>query len=156
MIQYIFLIAILFTPIIYGIIYTFIEKNKNIIKIIIIFYSLFIFFYFLFFLYYYLIYSNELISFSIIFFIISFIILIILIRKDFSFNDASLLFSLNTVIFSIIGNIRPSGDYFIIIYFIYLAILYYLLFFINIIVQFNNSLKRKKQFNANIQQRDDV
>lgn len=154
MIQYIFLIIILFAPIIYGLFYTFVEKNKNIIKIIIIFYLLFIFIYFLFFIYYYLIYSKELISFSIIFFIISFIILIILLHKNFSFNDASLLFSFNTVIFSIIGYIRPSGDYFIIFYFIYLAIFYYVLFFINIVVQFNNSIKRKKQSDADIAERD--
>lgn len=154
MIQYIFSIIILLIPIIYGLIYTFVEKNKNIIKTIIIFYLLFIFIYFLFFIYYYLIYSKELISFSIIFIIISFIILIILLHKNFSFNDASLLFSFNTIIFSIIGYIRPSGDYFIIIYFIYLLILYYILFFINIIIQFKNSRKRKKQSDANPSERD--
>lgn len=69
-------------------------------------------------------------------------------KKYFSFNDINLFFIINAIITFIImntGDIKDEGFYYtLIIYYIFFIPLCWILFFINILVQYNNSQKRKK------------
>lgn len=95
---------------------------------------------------------------------LSFMFFSIFLDKIFTFNDINLLFYSNIIVFIIVSIIgckigycpRGSGMYVIVIYSIFLLIVYYLLFFINIVIQFNNSIKRKnqKQSDTNPPKRD--
>lgn len=148
---------ILVMPIIYSLSYIFVEKNRNNIKKIFLLYILFFIFYFLCFIFYLNFLSIEkdisksLIFFSIVLFILSFIFFSMLLDKFFTFNDVSLLFGTNIIIFIIAGIVgckigycpREFGVYIILIYSIFLLTIYYILFFINMVIQFKNSEKRK-------------
>lgn len=154
---------ILAIPIIYSLCNIFIEKNRNIIKKIFILYILFFISYYLSFTLYLNFISIEkdisdsLIFFSIVFFILSFIIFSIVLDKFFTFNDVNLLFGTSIMMLIIVGIVgckmgycpRESGIYIILLYSIFLLTIYYILFFINIVIQLKNSEKRKKQSDEN-------
>lgn len=79
---------------------------------------------------------------------------IFLIKKYFSFNDINLFYIINIILIIIIISIKYKGEeyfYNVILFFIPLC---WILFFINIFVQNNNSRKRKKQSDANPPKRD--
>lgn len=82
-----------------------------------------------------------------------FIIYIIYLKKYFSFNDINLFYIINIILIiikiSITNNNNEEYFYNLIFYFFFSVPLCWILFFINIFVQNNNSIKRKKQSDAN-------
>lgn len=154
---------ILVIPILYSLCCVFVEKNRNIIKKIFILYILFFISYAIFFVLYLNFLSiekdisNSLIFFSIALFILSFMVFSIVLDRFFTFNDVTLLFGTNIIILIIVGIIgckmgycpREFGIYIILFYSIFLLTIYYILFFINMVIQFRNSEKRKKQSDVN-------
>lgn len=86
---------------------------------------------------------------SIILFIILFIIYIIYLKKYFSFNDINLFYIINIILIiikiGITNNNNEEYFYNLIFYFFFSVPLCWILFFINIAVQYRNSEKRKEQ-----------